>query len=230
MKRFWKSVVAVEEQGGWAIYLDGRPLRTPARAMLLLPSQRLADVIAEEWRRAPEDEVKPRAMPVTGLANAAVDQIASDRARFANGLAKYAEADLICYRVEGPGPLVSRQEEHWNALLDWARRRFDVEFRITTGLLHVPQPDETVKRLHQAVGALDPLVLAGLSQLVTIGGSLIAGLAVVELAVSVDQAWLAVSIDERWQLEQWGSDAEAEAVLEKRRRDFFVAAQFVALL
>lgn len=229
MKRFWTDAEAVEEAGGWAIFLDSRPLRTPARASLLLPSRRLADAIVEEWRRSPDD-VNPREMPLTGLANAAVDRIASDQGTFAAGVAKYAEADLICYRVEGPPALVARQHEHWDPLLAWARKRFDVEFRVTTALLHVPQPDETVRRLHQEVSALEPLVLAGLSQLVTIGGSLLAGLAIVEQALSVHEAWRAVSIDEHWQLEQWGSDAEAEFALENRKRDFFVAAQFVALL
>ena len=229
MKRFWTDAEAVEEAGGWAILLDGRPLRTPARASLLLPSRGLADAIVEEWRQAPDD-VNPRAMPLTGLANAAVDRIASDQGTFAASVAKYAEADLICYRAEGPPALVARQHELWDPLLAWARRRFDVEHRVTTALLHVPQPDETVKRLQLAVTRLDPFVLAGFSQLVTIGGSLVAGLAIVEQAFSVDQAWNAVSIDEHWQLEQWGSDAEAEAALENRKRDFFVAAQFVALL
>src|SRR5262249_15845854 len=139
-------------------------------------------------------------------------------------------ADLACYRAEGPQALVERQEQSWDPLLAWARHRFDVDFSTTSGLMHVAQPLSTVERLSHAVAALDSFRLAGLSPLVTVGGSLIAALAVLEKALTPDQAWDAVSIDERWQIEQWGSDAEAEAALENRRRDFFAAARFLELL
>ena len=169
-------------------------------------------------------------MPLTGLANAAIDRIAPDAAAFAAGLAKYAEGDLACYRAEGPRPLVERQEQAWDALLGWARRRYDVDFATTAGIVHVPQPRATVELLAHSVAALDPFRLAGLSPLVTIGGSLVAALAVLEGGLTPDQAWEAVSVDERWQLEQWGSDAEAELALENRRRDFMAAARFLELL
>ena len=229
MKRFWKDVSVEREDGGWGIRLDQRPVRTPARWPLLVPSEALADAIAGEWR-AVADQVDPRAMPLTGLANAAIDRVLPDRQAFARGLAKYAEADLVCYRAEGPGELVSRQEEEWSKLLAWGRRRYDVEFATTAGLMHVAQPRATVERLAHAVAALDPFQLAGLSPLVTIGGSLLAGLAIVENAITAEAAWHAVSIDERWQLEQWGSDAEAEVALENRHGDFLAAARFLELL
>jgi chaperone required for assembly of F1-ATPase len=229
MKRFWKDVTVEEEDGAWAIRLDGRPVKTPARAALALPAKRLAEAIAEEWRGV-EEKIDPRTMPLTGLANAAIDRIAPERQAFAAGLARYAEADLACYRAEGRRALVERQEASWDALLGWARRRYDVDFATTSGLTHEPQPAATVERLSQAVAALDPYRLAGLSQLVTIGGSLVAGLAVLENAISAERAWEAVSIDERWQLDQWGSDAEAEAALESRRRDFHAAARFLDLI
>jgi chaperone required for assembly of F1-ATPase len=229
VKRFWKTVEVEVEEGGWGIRLDGRPVRTPARAPLVVPTEKLAQAIAEEWRAA-EDKVDPRAMPLTGLANAAIDQVAPDRQAFAAGLARYAEADLACYRAEGLGALVERQEESWDMLLAWARRRYDVDFATTTGLTHVAQAPATVEQLSHAVAALDSFRLAGLSPLVTIGGSLVGALAVLEKAVTPDQAWDAVSIDERWQLEQWGVDAEAQAALENRRRDFFAAAKFLEFL
>ena len=229
MKRFWKEAAAVERDGGWSVELDGKPLRTPARAPLAVPTRPLAEAIAAEWSGV-ADKVDPSSMPLTGLANAAIDRIAPDKAAFAAGLARYAEGDLACYRAEGPRELVERQSETWDALLGWARRRFDVDFRTTCGILHVEQPPATVERLFHAVGALDAFRLAGLSPLVTIGGSLVAALAVVERGFTVEEAWSTVSIDERWQLEQWGSDAEAEAALENRRRDFFAAAQFLELL
>jgi chaperone required for assembly of F1-ATPase len=229
MKRFWKDVAVEREDGGWTIKLDGRPVKTPARASLLVPTEPLADAIADEWRSVGET-IDPRAMPLTGLANAAIDRVAPARQAFAQGLAEYAEADLACYRADGPRELIARQGECWDELLGWARRRFDVDFVTTSGLMHVAQPPATVERLAHAVAALDPFHLAGLSPLVTIGGSLVAALAVLEKALTPEQAWDAVSVDDRWQLEQWGSDKEAEQALENRRRDFSAAARFLELL
>ena len=229
MKRFWKAVEVERGSAGWGIRLDARPVRTPARAVLAVPTEALGRAIADEWRGLGAD-VDPRAMPLTGLANAAIDRVAPDRAAFAEGLAGYAEADLICYRAATPPALVAHQAESWDPLLAWARRRFDVDFAVTSGLTHVAQPPATVERLTHAVAALDAFYLAGLSPLVTIGGSLIAALAVLEKAVTPGQAWRAVSVDERWQLEQWGSDAEAKAALEARDQDFLAAAQFLELL
>ena len=229
MKRFWKDVSLERDDGGWGIRLDGRPIKTPGRASLLVPTEALADAIADEWR-AVEETIDPRAMPLTGLANAAIDRVAPQRAAFAEGLSRYAEADLACYRADGPRELIDRQERSWDALLSWARRRYDVDFAVTTGITHVTQPAATVERLAHAVAALDPFALAGLSSLVTIGGSLVGGLAVLEKTLTPSQAWDAVSLDDQWQLERWGSDAEAEKALESRRRDFFAAAQFLELL
>jgi chaperone required for assembly of F1-ATPase len=229
VKRFWTEVTAEPDGADWTIRLDGRPVRTPARAPLVVPTPALAEAIANEWR-APSDTIDPRAMPLTGLANAAIDRVAPDPAAFADGLARYAEADLACYRAEGPSALAARQEERWDALLGWARRRYDVDFATTTGITHVAQPPATVERLAHAVAALDAFHLAGLSPLVTVGGSLVAGLSVVENALTPEQAWDAVSVDEAWQLERWGADAEAEAALDKRRRDFMAGARFLELL
>ena len=229
MKRFRKAVSAERGGDGWGIRLDGKPVRTPARASLVVPSAALADAIAEEWRAA-GDTVDPRAMPLTGIANAAIDRVEPDRAAFAAGLARYAQSDLTCYRATGPRALQSVQETAWNALLGWARRRYDVDFVVTEGVAPVAQPAATVERLSHAVEALDAFHLAGLSPLVTIGGSLVAALALLERAISPLQAWDAVSIDERWQIEQWGADAEAEKAIENRRRDFLAAAQFLELL
>ena len=229
MKRFWTTVSAEPEGEGWGIKLDGRAVKTPARAALEVPTQRLAEAIADEWQDVGEN-VDPRAMPLTGLANAAIDRVAPDRYAFARGLANYAEADLACYRADGPRELISRQEEEWDKLLGWARRRYDVDFVTTSGLMHVAQPPATVERLSHAVAALDPFRLAGLSPLVTIGGSLILAIAVLEKAVTPVEAWEAASVDDRWQLERWGRDAEAEAALENRRRDFLAAARFLDLL
>jgi chaperone required for assembly of F1-ATPase len=229
VKRFWTEVAVVEEEGGWGIALDGRPVRTPARVPLVVPGRPLADAIAQEWCEA-GDDIDPRAMPLTGLANAAIDRVAPDRLAFAAGLARYAEADLACYRAEGPSALVARQDARWDSLLDWARRRIDVDFATTAGLTHVAQPAATVEQLSHAVAVLDSFHLAGLAPLVTIGGSLVAALAVLEGAIAAEEAWDAVTIDEQWQRDQWGADAEAEAALNNKRRDFLAAARFLGLL
>ncbi|GAA4028629.1 ATPase [Sphingomonas rosea] len=229
MKRFWKEAHTAEVDGAWQITLDARPLRTPAREFLTLPNRRLAEAVAAEWQEAGET-VDPRSMPLTGLANAALDRVGPGHDAFAAGLARYAASDLLCYRAERPAALVARQAEAWDPLLQWARRRYDVDFVVTEGISPVDQPPATLDRLGHAVAALDRFTLAGLSPLVTIGGSLVAGLALLEGAVSVDVAWEAVSLEDRWQLEQWGSDAEAEKALALREADFRAGARFLSLL
>jgi len=229
VKRFWKDATVSAEDAGFAILLDDRPVKTPARAPLAVPVEALADAIADEWRSV-DETIDPRMMPLTGLANAAIDRIAPHRETFAAGLARYAGSDLTCYRATGPSELARVQEVAWDALLSWARRRYDVDFVVTEGVTPVAQPAATVEQLSHAVEALDAFHLAGLSPLVEIGGSLVAALALLEHAITPLQAWDAVSIDERWQIEQWGADAEAEAAIENRRRDFLAAAHFLELL
>lgn len=229
MKRFWTAAAAVAADGVWTIELDGRPVRTPARALLKVRQPALAEAIAAEWREAGET-IDPRAMPMTGLANAALDHVAADPDAFATSLAKYGEGDLLTYRADAPPELIARQAQAWDPLLTWARRRYDVDFAVTKGVSFVPQPPATVTRLHHAILARDPFTLAGLSPLVTIGGSLVAGLAVAEQAVTAEEAWSAVALEDAWQLEKWGSDAEAEQALENRRLDFLAGARFLELL
>ena len=215
--------------GVWGIELDAKPLKTPARKALSVPTEALAQAIENEWSECPQ-EVDPRAMPLTGMANAAVDHVAPNAPVFASDLAKYAEADLFCYRAEGPAELVAWQAAEWDPLLGWARRRFDVDFALTDSITHVAQPAATVARLAHEVAALDAYRLAALSPVVTIGGSLVAALALIEEAVPLETIWSAVSLDDRWQMERWGDDAEAVNSLENRRVDFAAAARFIRLL
>ena len=226
MKRFWEEAAVVEAEGGFGVTLDARALKTPARVALVVPTRTLAEAIATEWAAAGET-VDPRAMPFTGLANAAVDR--ADE-QLEAGITRYSESDHLCYRAADPEPLVARQSAAWDPLLGWARRRYDVDFATCSGIVHVAQPSETIIKLSHAVTSLDRFRLAALSPLVTIGGSLVAGLAVLEKAFGAEAAWDAVSLDERWQLEQWGKDAEAEAMLEAKRNDFLAAARFLDLL
>jgi chaperone required for assembly of F1-ATPase len=229
VKRFYKEVSARPAAGGWEIRLDDRPVRTPARAALALPTERLAEAVAEEWR-AQGDKVDPRSMPITGLANAAIDRVATDPAAFARNLAQYGESDLLCYRADGPEALVRRQAEAWDPLLAWGRRRFDIDFEIITGVIHRPQPPRTVEQLGRAIAARPAFRLTALSPLVTISGSLVIALALDEEAIDLDTAWAAATVDEAWQTEKWGEDAEAEARLKARREEFDAAYRFLGLL
>ena len=228
MKRFYRAVTVVPGETGFEIRLDGRPVRTPARELLALPNMGLAEAIAEEWR-AQGDMVDPRSMAFTGLANGAIDQIASSRESFAAGIARYGESDLLCYRAEGPAELVAREAAAWDPLLDWAQRRYDVTFRVTQGIIPVEQPAETLERLGAAVAVFDPFMLAGLSTLVTLSGSLVCGLAIVEGGHDGDAVWTAAEIDEAWEVEQWGEDAEAAARSAQRRGEFAMARAFCEL-
>lgn len=232
MRRFYKDAEVGPPGGngeGLGIFLDGRPVRTPGRAVLALPNLRLAEAIADEWN-AQGETVEPRAMKLTGLANAAIDRVAPDPAAFARGLAAYGESDLLYYRVEGPAPLVARQAERWDPILAWARQAYDVELKLALGVVHLPQPPETLARLGAAVAARDPFELAGLSPLVTISSSLLIALALAEGAIGLEAAWAAAVLDEQWQAEKWGEDSEAAKALAARRADFAAAARFLSLL
>lgn len=226
MRRFYKQA-AVGAEGN--ILLDGRPVKTPGRADLALPTAALALAIAAEWN-AQDEQIDPRAMVLTGLANAAIDRIAPDTDVFARGLAVFGESDLLCYRAEGPAPLVARQAAQWDPVLAWARRRYDVDFEIAQGVIHRPQSPGTIARLTHEVLARDAFALAGLSPLVTVSGSLVVALALAERGVDFDAAWAAASLDEQWQLDQWGADAEAEKALAARRADFEAGWRFLSLL
>lgn len=226
MKRFWKDVTVDAER---VVRLDDRPVRTPGRVPLALPTPALAEAVADEWRGV-EETVDPRAMPLTGLANAAIDRIAADPAPFAEGLARYAETDLLCYRADSPPELVERQDAVWNPLLDWARDRYDVHFTLVTGIMHQPQPEATVERLAQAVAALDPFRLAALSPVVTITGSLVLGLALLEGAADSDAVWQAAHVDEDFQAEIWGEDYLAIEAREAKRREYDAAVRFLGAL
>lgn len=228
MKRFWKHVAVDAERG---IRLDDRPLRTPGRVPLVLPTPALAEAVADEWRLVEEGaEIDPSAMPLTGLGNAAIDRVGADPALFAAGLAHYGESDLLCYRADSPADLVARQAAAWDPLLDWARARYDVHIEVATGILHRAQPALTLARLADAIAARDAFTLAALSPVVTIGGSLIAALALAERAASAEQVWDAVTLDEEYQAERWGRDPLAEAGIAARRRDFGGGVRMLELL
>ncbi len=226
MKRFYKTVSVTPERG---ILLDARPVRTPAKALLILPNDGLAEAVAEEWR-AQEADIRPLSMPCTGLANAVIDRVAPDPEAFAAGLSGYGESELLCYRAGEPPELVTRQEAVWGPLLAWARARYDVGFTLVTGIMHRPQPPETLARLGAAMAARSPWELAALSPIVTIAGSLVIALAVLEGAIEPDAAFDAAHLDELWQAQQWGEDWMAADQRAAHRKDFLDACTFLRRL
>jgi chaperone required for assembly of F1-ATPase len=229
VKRFWKDVAVTPEDGGWGIALDGRPVRTPQRAPLAVASAALAEAIAAEWRDVGET-IDPAAMPMTGLTNAAIDLATPDLAAFAAPVAAYAQSDLFCYRDARDAALQAEQAAAWNPLLAWAEARYGIEFTLTQGVLPVDQPEATIATLQGAVLAQDAWRITALTPLVTIGGSLVAGLALLENAFDADVLWEAVSLDELYQERRWGADSEAQKARATHKRDWDNAARFLTLL
>lgn len=229
MKRFYADAAVTGDTAPFGIALDARRVRTPARAPMGLPSRALADAIAAEWN-AQGSDIQPRSMVLTGLANAAIDRVAPDPQAFADGLAGFAVNELLAYRAEGPAALVARQREGWDPLLAWARERYDVDFVVTTGIIHRAQPPATLARVTAAYRGLDAFRLAALHPVVTICGSAIIGLAVAEGALDATAAFAAGHLDELWQAEQWGKDPLAEAGHAERRGELAAAVGMLGLL
>lgn len=228
MKRFYQTAT-LGDGPPFAVLLDGRPVKTPARLPLNVPGAALAAAIAAEWN-AQGDTINPRAMPLTGLANAAIDRVAPDPAAFAARLAGFAHSELLAYRAEGPASLLAAQAAAWDPWLAWAQQRFDVAFRQVTGVMHQPQPPATLARIAAAYAALGPWALVALDPVVTITGSAVLGLAVVEGLLEAQAAYDAAHVDALWQAEQWGRDPLAEQAEAARRADLAAAVRFLRLL
>jgi chaperone required for assembly of F1-ATPase len=229
VKRFWTTAEVSAADGGWAIALDGRALRTPGRVPLEVPTQALADAIAAEWA-AVEGEVRPGTMPLTGIANAAVDIVSPDPAAFAAALAAYGETDLTCYRAEGPQPLVARQVAAWEPALKAVEARHGLLFRRTAGIVHVAQPTETLARLRTLFAEFGPWRLAPLQPIVSLSGSAVLALALLAGLLEAEAAFDAAHVDEAWQAEQWGADTLALEARADRRSQFTAAVRFLRLL
>ncbi|SET69109.1 ATP12 family chaperone protein [Oceanicella actignis] len=228
-KRFWKEARAVRRPEGWAVELDGRPVRTPGGALLAAPTAALGRAIAAEWD-AQGEELRPGTMPLTRSANSAIDRVAAHREETARMIAEFGGSDLLCYRAEHPRELVARQAAGWDPLLEWARARYGAPLVLGQGVMHVAQPPASLAALRAAVAALDPFRMVAMHELTTITGSLILALAVLEGRLSADEAWALSRIDEEHQAELWGRDAEAEAAAARRKSDLDAAARLLALM
>lgn len=226
-KRFYTRVEVEGDGGTFRVLLDGRAVRTPAKAELLLPTERAAKLVAQEYE-AQGEYIDPITMPVTRLVNTAIDGVAGDPQAVAEDILRYASSDLLCYRAEAPERLIALEAEAWDPVLEWAEGELGVRFMLSEGVMHVEQPRTTIA----AVGAYlrprrEPLRLAALHVVTTLTGSALLALAVEAGAVSAEEAWQKAHVDEDWNIAQWGEDAEAADRRAARKRDMMGA---VALL
>lgn len=228
LKRFYKKAEAAPHEKGYAILLDGRAVKTPAKAPLAVPVPALARAIAEEWE-AQAEEIDPRAMKLTKLANTAIDLVAPRREMVIAELVTYAGTDLLCYRAETPAELAARQSALWDPMLAWAAG-LGISFTVTTGLMHVAQAPASLAAWRAQAAALDPFRIAALHNAVTLTGSAVLGLAVVLGRLSPDEAFAAAHLDEAWQIELCGEDEEEAARLAARRAELLETGRFLALM
>ncbi|MEX0285186.1 MAG: ATP12 family chaperone protein [Paracoccaceae bacterium] len=226
-KRFWTEAAPVAEADGFAVALDGRKIKTPAKSSLILPTEALAQMVAEEWA-AQGEEVDPGSMPVTRMANSAIDKVRVKHAEIATMIAEYGGTDLLCYRADGPDALIARQVAAWDPALDWAREKMGVSLQIGSGVMFFQQPEGDLKVLSDRIHALDDFQLAAAHDLVGLSGSLILGLAAMDGWRSPEEIWDASRVDDIWQQEQWGADDEAVDIAETKRASFLQAHRFYA--
>lgn len=232
MKRFWDSATTEAIGEHWQVMLDGKPMRLPGGAKLLLANPALAQAIATEWQlagRTRGGEMTAADTPLTRMAGTAQERVAPNAAAVAQELARYAESDLLCYRAEDPDDLVRRQAEQWQPWLDWAEQHYSARLLVTAGIIHRPQPPEALATLAAAVAALPPPALATLGLIVPATGSLILGLAIAEGAISAEAATQAAQLDELYQAELWGVEWESEERRARIAADIALAARYLTL-
>ena len=227
-KRFWKAATTAPEEGGFAVLLDGRRVKTPAKQTLILPTEALAALVAAEWD-AQTGLVNPETMPATRMANSAIDKVIPQYDEVAGLLSAYGATDHLCYRAVKPPNLIARQVAAWDPLLDWAADVLQAPLKPTFGVIHIEQPPPSLANLHAHVLDLGNFRLAALHDLVALSGSLILAFAVAKGRLTPDEAWEASRIDEAWQIEEWGEDEDAATTAALKRRAFHQAASFFAL-
>lgn len=230
-KRFYtKAEVGPAEEGGYAVRLDGKPLRTPARAPVTLPAEAAARLVADEFA-AQGERIDPGMMPVTRLVNTAIDGVASEAEAVLEDILRFSASDLLCYRADAPEGLVARQAEAWDPVLEWVARSLGARFVLAEGVVHVEQPRESIGALaiHLRRRA-EPLRLAALHLMTSLTGSALLALAVEAGGIDAAGAWSAAHVDEAWNAEHWGEDAEAARRQALRRRDMMAAAMLLQAL
>lgn len=229
-KRFYQDVAAVDTVDGFVIQLDGRPVRTPGKALLALPSRNAAELVVAEFA-AQQEVIDPVSMPVLRIVNSAIDGVAPDMQAVLEDVIRYCGSDLVCYRSDAPQALVERQAAAWDPVLGWARSALGAQFYLAEGVMHVTQPQGSL----DAVGAWlrqrqNPFWLASIHVLTTLTGSALLALAAEAGALSSDQTWAAAHVDEEWNIEKWGEDDEAVARRQARYHDFSAAISLIRAL
>lgn len=209
LKRFYKKVDIEQHGDDFCVTLDGRQLKSPAKRQMLLPSQAMAEALAQEWD-AQEKEINPMTMPVMALTATAVDRIGQQRDGVLEQIAKYGGTDLICYWADDPEELTRRHAEAWTPLLEWTRNTYDIELKTQTGIMHVAQPDGTIDAFHRIIAAYNDWELAALSSATHCTGSIVIALALMNKHLDAERAFEVSQIDETYQIELWGEDWEAK--------------------
>ena len=228
MKRFYKEAKAAPVAGGWQVQLDGRGVKTATGQPQVVPSEALAAALAAEWA-AQEEMIVPASFVLRDMADYAIDVVAPDPAALRTSLLRYGETDTLCYRADPGEALYRRQLERWEPLLAAAEAQHGAKFNRISGIIHQPQPSETLERLGKHLATLDPFALAALNTLTSLSASLVIGLAALEPGADAGALWIAAELEEEWQAEQWGRDAEAEERRARRAAAFADAARFAAL-
>jgi chaperone required for assembly of F1-ATPase len=229
MKRFYTHAAAGPLADGQAVLLDGRPVRTPGRQILLLPTAALAAAVAAEWD-SQVDTVQPATMPLTQLASTALDRVGPDRAAVAGEIARYAATDLVCYCADEPADLVQRQHATWAPLLEWLERAHGARLVATAGIQPIPQAAAALAAIQTTVAARPAWPLTALSSATAATGSVVIALALADGRIAADDAAAAALVDETFQAERWGIDPIAAARRDRLRADLAAAERFLALL
>jgi len=228
LKRVYKAVAVAEGENGFAVHLDGRTVRSPARRDLILPNRALAEAVAAEWD-AQAESIDPRTMPFMSLVATAADRVEIQRDHVIETIAGYAGSDMLCYRAEEPADLVRRQNEIWDPLLDWTADALGARLRVTTGIMPVRQDEAALNAIQGVVAGYEPLAMTALHEITSIAGSVVIGLAVTEGHIDADAGVAAAQLDETFQIEQNGEEEEAVERLANLRADLLAAAEFLRL-
>ena len=222
-RRFYKKALAGPHENGFALFLDGKMVKTPGRKPLAVTNRAIADALAAEWEEQGE-RIDPFTMPVTRIVNAAIDRVAGEMAGVRAEIGKYARTDLVCYRAEAPQSLVDVQAAAWDPLVAWAREALGARFVLATGIVPVRQDESALAAIDRAVAPFNVLPLAALSTVTTLTGSAVVALALARGRLSAEEAWAAAHVDEDWQMSQWGRDEAAILSRAFRWREMAAAA------
>ena len=228
MKRFYREALAAPRVDGWQVELDGRAVKTQGGGAQLLPSEQLAAAMAREWQDQGE-ELDLARFVLRDLADFALDTVAPDPAETLRALLPYAETDTLCYRAEPGDSLLARQDQLWEPLLHSAETKWDLRFVLVAGIIHQPQPPETLGKITALLAQYDPFALAALRTTASLAASLVIGLLALEPGTDAAGLWNAANLEEDWQAERWGSDAEALALRTRRGAAFEAAVRFAGL-